>query len=106
MEHILNKRWKLDADDRDMIVMWHKFRFMKEGKSREIQASLVSLGENAVQTAMAKTVGLPLAIGAKLLLQGKIRTRGVVIPVTKEIYEPILTDLKASGIELREVEMD
>ena len=105
LEHILNKRWKLVADDRDMILMWHRFRFMKEGKSREIQASLVTLGENAIQTAMAKTVGLPLAIAAKLLLHGKIKARGVVIPVTREIYEPILLDLKALGIELREIEI-
>ena len=77
---------------------------MQEGKTREVQASLVARGENAVQTAMAKTVGLPLAIAAKLLLRGKIKARGVVIPVTREIYEPILLDLKALGIELKEIE--
>ncbi len=104
LEHILNKRWKLNPQDRDMIVMWHRFRFLQAGNKREIQASLVTLGENSNQTAMAKTVGLPLAIAAKLLLLGKIMQRGVVIPVSKEIYEPVLSELKTLGIELKENE--
>ena len=106
LEHILNKRWKLNPDDRDMIVMWHRFRFMRDGKDREIQTSLVAMGENSIQTAMAKTVGLPLAIAAKLLIMDKIKGRGVVIPVAKEIYEPVLKELKTMGIELKERESD
>ena len=102
LEHILNKRWRLDAHDHDMIVMWHRFGFLHDGKEREIQASLVVLGENSIQTAMAKTVGLPLAIAATLLLQGKLIERGVMIPVKKEIYEPVLKELKMLGIELQE----
>ena len=104
LEHILNKRWKLNPDDRDMIVMWHRFRFMREGKAREIQASMVVMGENSIKTAMSKTVGLPLAIAAKLLLMGKITQRGVAIPVSKEIYEPVLGELKILGVELKECE--
>lgn len=102
LEHILNKRWKLNAQDKDMIVMWHRFRFLKEGKEKEIQSSLVVLGENSSQTAMAKTVGLPLAIATKLLLQGKIKQRGVVIPTKEELYEPILRELGGLGIALVE----
>ncbi len=105
LEHILNKRWKLNPKDRDMIVMWHRFRFMRESKAQEIQASMVVLGQNSIQTAMAKTVGLPLAIAAKQLLMGKIKQRGVVIPVSKEIYESVLSELKTVGIELKEQEM-
>lgn len=106
LEHILNKRWRLHSQDRDMIVMWHRFRFLQEGKEREIQASLVALGENSVQTAMAKTVGLPLAIVAKLLLRERITSKGVVIPVSKEFYEPVLEELKELGIVLRENVID
>ena len=102
LEHILNKRWKLNAQEKDMIVMWHRFRFLKEGKEKEIQSSLVVLGENSSQTAMAKTVGLPLAIATKLLLQGKIKQRGVVIPTKEELYEPILRELGGLGIALVE----
>lgn len=104
LEHILNKRWKLNAQDRDMIVMWHRFRFLMEDKEKEIQCSLVALGENSLQTAMAKTVGLPLAVATKLLLLGKIKQRGVVIPTKEEFYEPILNELCEMGIALVEVQ--
>lgn len=102
VEHILNKKWKLNMDDKDMIVMWHRFRYMLDGKRREIQASLIARGENAVHTAMAKTVGLPLAIAAKQLINGNITLRGVQIPISKELYAPILSELRAEGIELVE----
>lgn len=102
LEHILNKKWRLEPRDKDMIVMWHRFRFAQEGRGQEIQATLVAKGDDAVRTAMAKTVGLPLAIAARLVLEGKIKTKGVAVPVTKEFYEPILAELKSLGIELRE----
>ncbi len=105
LEHILNKRWKLDPLDKDFVVMWHRFVFNLEGKKKEIQASLVAKGDDSINTAMAKTVGLPLAIATKLLLENKIKTRGVVIPTTKDFYEPILEELKALGIELTEREV-
>jgi len=105
LEHILNKKWKLNSKDKDLVVMWHRFIFNEKGKRREIQASLVATGDDSVTTAMAKTVGLPLGIAAKLLLENKITTRGVVIPVTKEFYDPILGELKSLGIELAEQEI-
>lgn len=105
LEHILNKKWKLNPDDKDFVVMWHRFVFNLEGRKKEIQASLVAKGDDSTNTAMAKTVGLPLAIAAKLLLENKIKTRGVVIPTTKDFYEPILEELKALGIELTEREV-
>lgn len=104
LEHILNKKWQLDNADKDQIVMWHRFIFEHTGKMHEIQASLVATGEDSIHTAMAKTVGLPLAISAKLLQQKKISARGVVIPTIREIYEPILAELAQLGIELREQE--
>ena len=102
LEHILNKRWNLHAADRDMVVMWHRFRYILDGKEKEIQSSLVAEGENSLHTAMAKTVGLPLAIAAKLLLQNKLKERGVLTPVKKEIYKPVLKELMELGIELNE----
>jgi saccharopine dehydrogenase-like NADP-dependent oxidoreductase len=102
LEHILNKRWKLEPADKDMIVMWHRFVYEVKGKQKEIQASLVAKGDDAIYTAMAKTVGLPLAIAAKLLMLGKIGIRGVAIPVHREIYEPVLEELGQSGIVMEE----
>jgi saccharopine dehydrogenase-like NADP-dependent oxidoreductase len=106
LEHILNKKWKLNPEDKDQVVMWHRFVYEQQNKKKEIQASLVATGTDAVYTAMAKTVGLPLAISARLVLEGKIRTRGVAIPTTKEIYDPVLEELKRSGIELQEIHIE
>jgi saccharopine dehydrogenase-like NADP-dependent oxidoreductase len=102
LEFILNKRWKLDPNDRDLVVMWHRFRYSHNGKGKEIQASLVANGENSIKTAMAKTVGLPVGIAVGLLMQGKIKSRGVIIPTTKEFYEPILRELGLRGVALSE----
>lgn len=105
LEHILNKKWKLSVGDKDFIVMWHRFKYVLNGKEKEIQAYLTTTGDDEVNTAMAKTVGLPLAIAARLLVEGKIKSRGVNIPVSREFYNPILNELKALGIELKEQEI-
>ncbi len=104
LEHILSKKWKLNAEDKDMVVMWHRFVFSLNGTEKEIQSSLVMLGDNALHTAMAKGVGLPMGIIAKRLMEGAIAQRGVCIPVEQAIYEPVLKDLGALGIRMREEE--
>lgn len=102
LEHILNKRWKLQANDKDLIVMWHRFKYVHEGKERQTEAHLSAVGVDAMHTGMARTVGLPMGIAIKLVLEGKLTKRGVVIPVTKELYEPILRELATLGIQLTE----
>ncbi|MEQ8471953.1 MAG: saccharopine dehydrogenase NADP-binding domain-containing protein [Marinoscillum sp.] len=105
LEHILKKKWTLEESDKDMIVMWHKFNYLDNGQPKEIQSHMIALGDDAVNTAMSKTVGLPLAIAAKLVLQGKIQTTGVNIPTKRAIYEPILEELEAMGFEFSEREV-
>lgn len=105
LEHVLNKKWALREGDKDQIVMWHRFRYQLEGKGKEIQASLVATGFDAVFTAMSNTVGLPLGIATKLIAHDKIKARGVVIPTTSEFYNPILTELGTLGIALNELEV-
>ncbi len=102
VEHILSKKWKLKPGEKDFIVMWHRFRYVINGTQKEIQAYLTVTGDNEINTAMAKTVGLPLGIATKLLLLGEIRSRGVVIPVVKEFYDPILEELSRLNIRLIE----
>ncbi len=104
LEHILNKKWKLDPTDRDMIVMWHKFDFIQDGRPKQIQSHMVVEGENDVDTGMSKTVGLPLAIAAKLILNGEIKKPGVHTPTKKDLYEPILNGLGDAGFEFVERE--
>jgi saccharopine dehydrogenase (NADP+, L-glutamate forming) len=100
LEHILNKKWKLALRDRDMIVMWHRLKYQDGDKDRELVASMIVEGDDESETAMSKTVGLPLAIAAKLLLEGCIASRGVVIPNLSEIYVPILRELETLGISI------
>ena len=85
-----------------MIVMWHKFVYSQGGKKHELHSSMVVKGENQRNTAMAKTVGLPLAIGAKMILNGEIKEAGVHVPIAKSIYEPILKELATFGIVFTE----
>ncbi|WP_436515480.1 saccharopine dehydrogenase family protein [Ekhidna sp. To15] len=106
LEHILKKKWTLDPEDKDMIVMWHKFNFLKDGKPRQIESSMVALGDDEVNTAMSKTVGLPLAIAAKLILKGKIKLSGVHVPIRKQIYEPVLAELINTGLVFNEREVE
>ena len=98
----LEKKLPLLPGDKDMVVMVHEIEYQNQGKNWKEIASLLITGENDQHTAMAKTVGLPLGIAAKLILNGTIREKGLLIPVTKEIYEPVLNELQQHGIFFQE----
>jgi saccharopine dehydrogenase-like NADP-dependent oxidoreductase len=98
LQKILMDTWTLDQDNKDMIVMYHKFGYELNGEKYQIDSTMVTIGENQTYTAMAKTVGLPVAIATLDILNGKITTPGVQIPIRKEVYEPILKELKEYGI--------
>lgn len=104
LQSILEEDWKLQPEDRDMIVMQHIFEIKTSTGIKEIRSSLVSFGKDSTYTAMAKTVGLPLAIAVDLFLDGKIKETGLQLPVSKEIYEPILHQLVSHGIKFIEHE--
>ena len=84
--------------------MWHRFVYEQNGEKKEIQSYLTATGRDEKDTAMAKTVGLPLAMATELLVEGKISIRGVVIPTAKEIYEPVLEQLRKYDIRFTELE--
>lgn len=88
--------------ERDMVVLHHQFVGRYPDRSEEITSTLVDFGVPHGDTSMARTVGLPAAIGARLILQGKIRETGVHIPVAPAIYEPIMSELKGVGINFVE----
>jgi len=105
LQKILLDSWTLDAKDKDMIVMYHKFGYELDGQQHQIDATMVTLGEDQTYTAMAKTVGLPVAIATLAILNGKIKTPGVQIPITKEVYTPILKELEDYGITFKETQV-
>ncbi|MBT9188215.1 saccharopine dehydrogenase family protein [Zobellia russellii] len=105
LQYILEDSWTLKDSDKDMIVMYHKFGYELHGQKHQIDANMVVIGENRTHTAMAKTVGLPVAIATLAILNKKITTPGVQIPIKKEVYEPILKELKTYGIDFKEYEV-
>jgi saccharopine dehydrogenase-like NADP-dependent oxidoreductase len=102
LQKILEDSWTLEEKEKDMIVMQHLFGYEINGEKKQIESSLVVKGENQNYTAMAKTVGLPVAIAALKILQGEIKTPGVQLPISKEVYEPILKELKEYGVHFIE----
>jgi len=105
LQHLLEKKWKLDPGDRDMIVMRHEFDYRIDEKISRITSTLVVTGGEQPYTAMSDTVGLPLGIVVKLILDGTIRDKGVHIPISKEIYGPSLDELEQYGIRFNEEEI-
>jgi saccharopine dehydrogenase-like NADP-dependent oxidoreductase len=102
LQKILSDSWSLEPNDKDMIVMYHKFGYEMNGKKEQIDSKMVCIGDDQTYTAMAKTVGLPVAIATLLILNGKIKTPGVQLPIKKEVYEPILKELEEYGVVFNE----
>lgn len=102
LQEILEEKWKLADDDQDMIIMQHQIQFIREGKQYEQVAELVVKGNDAQHTAMSMTVGLPLGIAAKCILDAKWNFSGLQIPIIPEIYEPVLQQLQHYGIRFDE----
>ena len=102
LQKILMDKWTLEPEDKDMIVMYHKFGYVLDGVKQQIDSHIVLIGEDQTNTAMAKTVGLPVAIAALKILNGVIKNPGVQLPITKEVYTPILKELEDYGVVFKE----
>ena len=102
LQKICEAKWTLDSEDKDMVVMQHQFEYTLNGENKKLNSSVVVFGDNQRDTAMAKTVGLPVAIATKLILNGEIKSKGVKIPTTKDIYLPVLKELESNGINFIE----
>ena len=102
LQYALEKKLALGENDKDMVVMKHEIEYKHNDEFRRHKSTLIVKGENNQQTAMAKTVGLPLGIAAKLILKGVVNCSGLRIPDTKDIYEPVLAELAQHGIQFLE----
>ncbi len=100
LQALLEEKWKLKPNDKDMIVMQHQFEYTLPGQTtlQKLNSSLVVIGKDDHHTAMALTVGLPLAITVKNFLTGKFKLYGVQIPTKKEIYLPLIKELEEHTI--------
>lgn len=108
LQWVMESRMALSPDDRDMVVMLHEIEYRLGGRRQRYTGSLVLKGEDRVRTAMAKTVGLPLGIAAGLILNGRLTARGVMPPLSIDVYGDVLPQLETHGIvfEHRREELD
>jgi saccharopine dehydrogenase (NADP+, L-glutamate forming) len=100
---LLIQKWEFKKSDRDMVILQTEIEYKIKNKKEKIISSLVVKGEDYDHTAMARTVGLPLGIGVNLILNDKIKERGVIIPIHRDIFRPTLKELAEYGIEPTEI---
>jgi len=105
LESILIEKWKLAPQDKDMIIMQHEFHYEIDGMKKIATSSMIAYGENSENTAMSRLVGITLGIGVKLIMLGQIKTKGIILPTSKSIYEPVLKELLDYDVRFRETEM-
>ena len=96
---LLLEKWEFKKDDKDMVILHTEVEYELEGETEKMTSSIIVHGKDSTNTAMSATVGLPLAIGANLVLDEKIKERGVMIPIYEDIYNPALTKLAELGIK-------
>ncbi|MBO9634887.1 MAG: saccharopine dehydrogenase, partial [Chitinophagaceae bacterium] len=104
LQFALEKKLVLAPRDKDMIVMLHELEYLLHGQRHQTRSCLLVHGEDQLRTAMAKTVGLPLGIAAKLILLREIRLIGLHLPILPAIYDPVLKELNTHGIIFHEEE--
>jgi hypothetical protein len=105
LQKILEEKWDLNPGDKDMIVMQHQFDFTREGIRRKRYSTMVYIGKDTNHTAMSDTVGLPLAMVARRILEGDYKETGVQLPIQPEIYNPVMIELEEHGIRFVEEEI-
>ncbi len=102
--NLLLEKWHLQPEDKDMIIMQHEFEYELENQQHLLTSTMVMKGNDSVDTAMSRLVGLPLGIFVRLLMEKEINLTGVQIPVMKEVYDPVLEELESFGVKFEEHE--
>ncbi|MGY6561720.1 MAG: saccharopine dehydrogenase family protein [Luteibaculaceae bacterium] len=105
LQHILEQKWSLQPEDKDMIVMWNRFGFIQDGNNKQVNLSMIAKGKDQTYTAMSNTVGWPVGIVAKLIAKGSFTQPGVHLPLIPELYMPVLEELESLGIEFIQQEV-
>ncbi len=104
LENLLLEKWKLQKNDKDMVIMQHELEYELARKNYRLISTLTMKGIDGEHTAMSRLVGLPLGIFVKHVMLGNINSIGVNIPVMKEVYDPVLKELEDYGVVFKETE--
>ena len=104
--HLFEEKLQYEPGERDMIVMHHEFIVKYPDDKKRITSTMIDYGIPHGDSSMSRTVALPVAIASRMILDGRIKMTGVHRPISPEIYNPILDELKQLGISLEEKEFD
>jgi len=104
LQFAMENKWVLKPTDKDQIVMVHEIEYQIDGKTKYLKSWLIDTGLDAVRTAMARTVGLPIGMAAVQFLEKRWTAKGLQIPTLPTIYEPVLTELRSYGLVFHESE--
>ncbi|NNC83581.1 MAG: saccharopine dehydrogenase [Flavobacteriales bacterium] len=104
LQQLLEEKWKLRPEDKDMIAMYHYFEYVLNGEKKAIHSHMISIGKDQTFTGMSRTVGLPIGIAVKLMLEDRLELKGVHLPIMPELYDPILDELETMDIVFHEYE--
>lgn len=102
LQRLIEEKWKLGPEDRDLVVMEHRIRFRSQGETLECRSSLEFEGRDTRFTAMSDLVGLPLALLVRRFLRGEITIPDEPIPFSPNIYLPVMRDLESFGVRFQE----
>jgi len=102
LKRVLEKKWRMLPHEKDIVIVFNKISYTNpQGIPTERIEYLICKGENKDNSAKAKSIGLPLAIATKLILNGQLKKKGVILPVTPDIYKPIMKELSEHGIQFK-----
>lgn len=102
LETVLMDKWALKPKDKDLILMQHEYDYVLEGERKTLISTLQLEGKNGQDTALAKVVGLPMAIMLKYVMNGQLKKLGMDAPMHKEVYEPLLQEMEEYGVVFRD----
>jgi hypothetical protein len=105
LQFAIEKKLLLQPEDKDLVVLHHEIGYELDGNKHLSGSSLIVKGEDHLNTAIDKTVGLPLGIAAKQIIQGNIKETGLHIPVMSSVYIPVLLELEKYGIRFQETDV-
>lgn len=104
LQFAMEQKLVLQPADKDLVVLHHEIGYELDGYKHIANSSLVVKGEDHVNTAMDKTIGLPLGMAAKQILQGNIKETGLHIPVMSSVYIPVLLELEKYGVRFQDTD--
>lgn len=99
---LMEKRMVYKDYEKDMIIVHNEVLVEFHDRVEKRTATMKVEGVPFGHSAMSRAVSLPAAIGSRLIIEGAIQTKGVLKPITEDIYKPILSELVENGYKFEQ----